>query len=221
MKHMALVLGSVLLLGCQGDVPDGPESHNDDDSADQTEDTEQEDRSLYFYYGPMKPMYAESILYSIEAITGHKFGSWDYTSPDPATTAFADNGNSEGEFYGHCRLLGGCMEHRIPLGRTSFIGTGYVLELERAAAVACYDRTTFGMLPGGEAPGSSVQPIDVIEHQYVRAFSARPTIDDLALSLDYFSEHIKDPEFDDVTPLESAARGHCRVLLTTNRFLFY
>jgi len=29
------------------------------------------------------------------------------------------------------------------------------------------------------------------------------------------------PELTDVSALESAGRGHCRALLTTNRFLFY
>jgi len=179
------------------------------------------DRSLYFYYGPMKLMYGETILYSIAAITGHDFGSWDYTAPDPGTGAFANAGNGNGSFYPHCRLLGGCMEHRIPQGRTSFVGTAYVLQLEKAVTEACYDRSAFGMFPGAQAPGTGVQAIDVIEHQYRAAFGVSPSPDDLELSIAYFESHLQAPEFTDVSAMESAGRGHCRALLTTNRFLFY
>lgn len=178
------------------------------------------DSTLRFYYGPMKPMPAESILYSVAAITGHDFGSWDYTAPDPATSAFADASNG-GAFYRHCRLLGGCMEHRIPLGRTSFVGTAYVLELERVAVAACYDREVFGMFPRGEPPGEELRAEDLIRHQYLAVFGAPPTDDELDLSTAYFEAHLASPEHRDVSALESAGRGHCRALLTTNRFLYY
>lgn len=203
---------------CAGLVSGG----GDDDGIDDPNDpNDPSDRSLYFYYGPMKPMYAETILYSMEAFTGHDFGSWDFTSPDPGTQAFINAGNGDGAFYPHCRLLGGCMEHRIPLGRTSFVGTAYVLQLEKAAVEACYDRAALGMFPGDAQPDASVQAIDVIDHQYRKALGQLPTVADLELSIAYFESHIQDPEFDDVSPLESAGRGHCRALVTTNRFLFY
>ena len=132
-----------------------------------------------------------------------------------------DSGNGGGSYYPHCRLFGGCMEHRIPQPRTSFVGTAYVLQLEKLAAEACYDREAFGMFPGGTAPGEGVQAIDVIEHQYMVTFGQKPTNKDLELSIAYFDSHLSDPEFGDVSALESAGRGHCRALLTTNRFLFY
>ncbi len=213
-RRSILLAGALLLSGCSGflDGLGGGGGDDDDDGAN--------DRSIFFYYGPMKLMYAESILYSVEAITGHDFGSWDFSAPDPGTQAFGGAGNG-GAYYPHCRLLGGCMEHRIPLGRTSFVGTAYVLQLEKAIAEACYDRSALGMFPGDQAPAAATEPIDIIRHQYRKAFAeeARPT--DLANSLTYFEAHMADPEFTDVSPLESAGRGHCRVLLTTNVFLFY
>ncbi len=179
------------------------------------------DRTLLFYYGPMKLMNGETILNSIAAVTGHDFGTWDFTAPDSLTDAFDDAGNSDGAFYRHCRFFGGCMQHRIPLERTSFVGTGYVLELERAVVEACSDRETFGMFPGRVAPAGTVSVADVIRHQYRVAFSAEPDADELDHSRTYFEGHLADPEAIDISALESAGRGHCRVLLTTNRFLFY
>jgi len=213
-----LVLSLTVAPGCNGLVNGGG---GDDDVDDPNDPNDPGDRSLYFYYGPMKIMYAETILYSIEAITGHDFGSWDYTAPDPGTQEFANAGNGNGGFYPHCRLLGGCMEHRIPQGRTSFVGTAYVLQLEKAVTEACYDRNAVGMFPGDQAPGTEVQAIDIIEHQYKKALAVTPTTDDLALSIAYFEDHIQSPEFTDISAMESAGRGHCRALLTTNRFLFY
>jgi len=216
--RFAALLCFALIPSCQGymsgsggddfDVPDPDGDGNDG-------------KTIAFYYGPMKPMYAEPILYSMEAITGHDFGGWDYLAPDPASQAFLDAGNANGAWYPHCRLLGGCMEHRIPLGRTSFVGTAYVLQLEKAAAEACYDRAAFGHFPGGVAPDASVQPIDIIRHQYALAFADEPLGKDLEASIAYFDGHLVDPELTDISPLESAGRGHCRALLTTNRFLFY
>ena len=214
---IACLFALVFAPGCAGLTGGG----GDDDSNDPDDPDDSSDRSLYFYYGPMKAMYAETILYSMEAFTGHDFGSWDYTTPDPATQAFINGGNSAGAFYPHCRLLGGCMEHRIPQGRTSFVGTAYVLQLEKAAVEACYDRAAFGMFPDDRAPDAGVQAIDVISHQYRNALGATPSIDDLELSIAYFESHIPSPEFTDVSAIESAGRGHCRALLTTNRFLFY
>mgnify|MGYP001573316440 CR=1 FL=1 len=175
---------------------------------------------LYFYYGPMKLMTAESFLYSLEAFSGHSFGAWDETVPEPNSQAFSDAGNFNGQFYNHCRLLGGCLEHRIPLGRTSYVGTAWVLELERAVVEATTDRAAFGMFPGGVAP-DGLQAIDVIQHQYISLFGAHPSDEDLAASLAYFDGHLASPETTGMSPLESAGRGHCRALLGTNRFLFY
>ena len=217
MRPLWILLASLLLLSCV--VGDELSPFSDDPPVDDTVDDEgEEGRSLAFYYGPMKPMYAESILYTIAAITGHDFGGFDFTAPDPAATAFTDSGNASNVFYLRCRRLGGCMEHRIPLGRTSFIGTAYVLELDRAASEACYNSAAFGMFPGNVAPGASVQALDIIEHQYIRAFGEKPSTEDLASSLEYFTAHLEDPA---EQGLESAGRGHCRTLLTTNRFLFY
>ncbi len=220
MKTMRLLLIGLLFasFGCDGFITIVT---GDDDDEWGDDDGDGSDRSLYFYYGPMKPMPAETILYSLEALTGHDFGSWDYTAPDPRSQAFTDAGNRAGTFYPHCRLLGGCMEHRIPQGRTSFVGTAYVLQLEKMVAEACYDRATFRMFPGDLAPDGTVQAIDIIEHQYMAAFSLPPSIRDLELSATYFESHLNDPEFDDVSAMESAGRGHCRALLATNRFLFY
>jgi hypothetical protein len=53
------------------------------------------------------------------------------------------------------------------------------------------------------------------------AFGVLPSNQDLELSIGYFDSHLGDPEFGDVSAMESAGRGHCRGLLTTNRFLFY
>ena len=224
MKRLSVVFVVVAMAlgaGCQGFV-DGITGDGDGSGGgDDTDPGGSGDRTLVFYYGPMKPMPAETILYSVEKITGHSFGSWDYTAPDPASQAFTDSGNAAGTFYPHCRLLGGCMEHRIPLGRTSFVGTAYVLQLEKAVAEACYDRAAFGMFPGRKAPDDVVQPIDVIAHQYISAFGTEPSVRDLELSIEYFTGHLGQPEFDDVTALESAGRGHCRALLASNRFLYY
>ena len=129
------------------------------------------------------------------------------------TGSFTDVGNGDGTYYRHCRLLGGCMEHRIPLARTSFVGTAYVLELEKAITLACSDREAFGMFPGQQAPDASTQVIEIINHQYTAAFSSDASTADLEQSIAYFEQHIQDPELDDVTPLESAGRGHCRALL--------
>lgn len=216
----AALLAALSLFACQGVVDfvgGGDDDDNNDDGGDPNDPPGQ---SLYFYYGPMKLMYGESILYSLTRVTGHDFGDWDNTAPDPGSQAFAAAGNAT-EYYLHCRLLGGCMEHRIPLGRTSFVGTAYVLQLEKAVAEACYDRAALGMFPGNEAPAPSVQSIDVIRHQYLVAFGEEPSQADLEASIAYFSDHIAGPEMTDVSALESAGRGHCRALLTTNRFLFY
>ncbi len=168
----------------------------------------------------MKIMLGESALYSIGAFTGHDFGTWDFTTPEPTSQAFFDSGNADGRYYRHCRQLGGCMEHRIPLGRTDFVNAGFVLQLERAAIEACNDPEAFGMFPRGTAPDGETA-VEVIRYQYVRAFGAEPDDEELALSRAYFEGHLAEPELTEVTPLESAGRGHCRALLTTNRFLFY
>lgn len=222
MKRALSMVMLVAAASCTGLVTfDGP--GGDDDGSWDPDDPSGDgsDRPLYFYYGPMKLMLGESILYSIESITGHDFGGWDFTAPEPGSQAFNDAGNNAGSWYPHCRLLGGCMEHRIPQARTSFIGTAYVLQLEKAITEACGDRAAFGMFPGGAAPGDDVQAIDIIEHQYVQAFAERPTTADLQRSIGYFDSHLADPEYTDVSPLESAGRGHCRALLSSNRFLFY
>jgi hypothetical protein len=226
---VALLLASLtgLEAGCDGfiggsDEVEVPVSIFDDEDYGIDDQTgEDGGRSLAFYYGPMKQMVGESILYSIAAITGHDFGAWEYTCPDPGTGIFTDAGNGDGTYYRHCRLLGGCMEHRIPLARTSFVGTAYVLELEKAVTLACSDREAFGMFPGEQAPQVSTQVIEIINEQYKKAFGSDPSIEDVEQSVAYFEGHIQDPEFDDVTPLESAGRGHCRALLGSNRFLFY
>lgn len=231
-----LIACFMLLAGCGGVTPDGNNSDIDNNPGQTS------GRTLSFYYGPLKLMFGENILDSIEAVTGYDFGSWDFTAPEPATNdndpasyIFTDAGNgpvdpdnNEDKYYVHCRLLGGCMEHRIPLGRTSFLGTAFVLEFGRAVSEACYDRATFGMFPpdgnGEQDPDiTSPQAIDIINHQYLRAFGVAPSAIDLELSIDYFEQHVADPEFTDnnITPIESAGRGHCRALLTTNRFIFY
>lgn len=219
LAHSTVSLALTLALsGCQGWIDSGSAPDGADDPEVPGDGS---DRSLYFYYGPMKLLYAESILYSIERITGHDFGGWDATAPDPGTQAFTTAANNSGTFYLHCRLLGGCMEHRIPLGRTSFVGTAFVLQLEKAVAEACGDTAAFGMFPGGVAPTAAVQAIDVLRHQYLQAFGTEPAQADLDGSIAYFDDHLLAPELTTVSPLESAGRGHCRALLTTNRFLFY
>ncbi len=214
----SLLLPALMLGGCDDMTLGGDDTEVDAGPGDDIGD---DGYTLEFYYGPMKPMYAESILYSVERITGHSFGGWDFTIPDPATVAFANSGNSQSAWYPHCRLLGGCMDHRIPLGRTSFLGTAYVLQLEKAISEACYDRAVFDHFPGSAAPDANVQALDIINHQFAVALSATPTTKDLERSIAYFDSHLGDPEFDDVSAMESAGRGHCRALLTTNRFLFY
>ena len=231
MKQIALGLALMLaaaacVAACDGDIGGDAQqaaapSPDDPNYSTEVGGDDDDGRSLYFYYGPMKPMLGESILLSIASITGHDFGNWDFTAPEPASQAFITAGNGSGTFYRHCRLLGGCMEHRIPLPRTSFVGTAYVLELEKAVAEACYDRQTFGMFPGGNAPTQATQVVTVIDHQFRLAFATKPSTSDLERSIAYFAAHVAKPEFDDVSALESAGRGHCRALLTTNRFLFY
>ncbi|MCC6995576.1 MAG: hypothetical protein IT370_13280 [Deltaproteobacteria bacterium] len=219
-----LVLITLVLAGCSGLDPMSPGGGGgDDDPPGYTPPGSgaPKDRTLAFYYGPMKLMPGESILYSLEALTGHDFGSWDWTAPEPGSQAFNDAGNGAGTFYRHCRILGGCMEHRIPLGRSSFVGTAFVLELERAVVEACNDRAALAMFPGAARPSATAQPIDVIQHQYVAIFGEPPAEVDLEASLAYFDAHMRAPELTGVSALESAGRGHCRALLTTNRFLFY
>lgn len=222
MKTLGLMV--LLLCGCGelgpmdaggGGDDDGPPGYTPPGS------TAPKDRTLFFYYGPMKLMTGESVLYSLEALTGHDFGAWDWTAPEPGSAAFNNASNNTGSFYRHCRILGGCMEHRIPLGRSSFVGTAYVLEVERAVVEACNDRAALGMFPGAARPAATAQPIDVIQHQYQQIFGAAPAEVDLQASLAYFDAHMRAPELTDVSALESAGRGHCRALLTTNRFLFY
>lgn len=238
MKRSTITLGLAALgaltfatLGCEGNIgpgsgessKTGPSGSSEDPNYDPgSNDPSDDQRSLAFYYGPMKQMVGESIIYSISAITGHDFGTWDYTCPDPGTGAFDDAGNGNGDYYRHCRLLGGCMEHRIPLARTSFVGTAYVLELEKAITVACYDAEAFGMFPGSTAPGAGAQVIDIINHQYMKVFSVEPSAEDLELSIAYFESALADtPELEDMSAMESAGRGHCRSILSTSRFLFY
>lgn len=238
MKRSTITLGLAALgaiafaaLGCEGNIGPGSEDPSDPGSKDPKDDPNydpgsndpsDDQRSLAFYYGPMKQMVGESIIYSIAAITGHDFGGWDYTSPDPGTGAFDDAGNGDGDFYRHCRLLGGCMEHRIPLARTSFVGTAYVLELEKAITVACYDPDAFGMFPGSVAPPADTQVIEVINHQYMKVFGEEPSSEDLDLSIAYFEGALADtPELEGMSSMESAGRGHCRAILSTSRFLFY
>ncbi len=218
-RSSKLLLPLLLLAACSASIDANDDPSDTGGSVDAG--SSGDGYTLSFYYGPMKPMYAESILYSIERITGHDFGAWNPTTPDPATVAFGNSGNASGAWYPHCRLLGGCMDHRIPLSRTSFLGTAYVLQLEKAAAEACYDRAAFGHFPGAVAPNASLQAVDIINHQFAVILGATPTSDDLARSIKYFDAHVVAPEFEDVSALESAGRGHCRALLTTNRFLFY
>ena len=209
--------------GCVGELgrPLGVKAADDPEPVVEEPEPSSAGNSLFFYYGPMKLMYGEAILHSIEAITGHKFGSWDSTRPDPASDAFVESGNGDGAYYRHCRLLGGCMEHRIPLPRTSFVGTAYVLEMEKSITTACFDREVFGMFPGAKAPEADLSANDIIEHQYLQTFSIAPTKKEMALAMTYFQSHMKQPELDDISALESAGRGHCRAILGTNRFLFY
>lgn len=227
MKCPLLALLAAILalpLACSGGAPGTPSGSRATASpsyTDVVDPASNDGRTLALYYGPMKLMYGESILHSITAVTGHGFGAFDFTSPDPGSQAFVDAGNGDGDFYRHCRLLGGCLEHRIPQPRTSFVGTAYVLELERAVVEACNDLDTFGMFPGEQAPDEGTQVGEVVEHQYRRAFGAPPSTADTERSIAYFESHMVDPEGDDVLPIESAGRGHCRALLTTNRFLFY
>ena len=219
-QPLALFLSHALLLGaCSLSALGGSGDDNKTPGADAG--TGSDPYTLACYYGPMKPMYAETLLYSVERFTGHNFGDWDFTRPDPASVAFVNAGNAADAWYPHCRLLGGCMDHRIPLGRTSFLGTAYVLQLEKAMAEACYDRSVYGHFPGNAAPDASVQAVDIINHQFTAALGTTPTTKDLERSIEYFDSHIAAPEFDDVSAMESAGRGHCRALLTTNRFLFY
>ena len=216
---------AISLASCIGSIggegEDQAEAPADEPTYDSQVDATDDGRALTFYYGPMKLMLGESILHSVAAITGHDFGSWSFLAPDPSTDAFVDVGNADGAFYRHCRLFGGCMEHRIPLERTSFVGTAYVLQLEKAVTEACNDREAFGMFPQGAAPTTSTKVIDIIEHQHLATFAAAPEPHEIERSLAYFDSHLIGPELDDVSPLESAGRGHCRALLTTNRFLFY
>jgi len=212
--------------GCVGELtgdeppvvlaPEEDPTYNTDD-----DNTTDDGRQLFFYYGPMKLMGGEAILYSIERITGHNFGAWVETSPDPGTNAFIAAGNGDDEYYRHCRLLGGCLEHRIPLGRTSFVGTAYVLELEKSVTEACYNNAVFGIFPGNVEPTIETTVTDIINHQYVIAFGTEPDEVERGLSETYFAGHLLDPEFTNMTPMESAGRGHCRSILATNRFLFY
>lgn len=225
MSARAALIGLALgLAGCSSLPADGPPATPEPDTGPPPlplyPDDPGSDRTLEFYFGPMKPMVGETILHSIAAFTGHGFGGWDFTAPEPVSRAFVDAGNSS-PFYRHCRLLGGCMEHRIPLGRTSFVGTAYVLELERAVVAACDDPAALGMFPGDGPADPRALPIDVIRHQYRKAFGEEPTDAELELSEAYFEGHVAAPERGDVSPLESAGRGHCRALLTSNRFLFY
>lgn len=220
MKHITHSLAIILLLAtaaCDGFILGG----SSEDDPNNPIDPNGDGRSLEFYYGPMKLMYGETVLYSIERVTGHDFGGWDYTAPDPGTTAFNNAGNGTGQFYANCRLLGGCMEHRIPQPRTSFVGTGYVLQLERAVTVACGNAAAFGMFPDNAAPTAATQTIDIITHQFLAAFGEPPSDRDVERSIAYFTSHVADPEFTNMSPLESAGRGHCRAILSTNRFLFY
>jgi hypothetical protein len=223
--RLAMITALACGLGaCQGLIGGGSsEDAPSDDvpSYDSDVDGGGQGHALTFYYGPMKLMLGESILYSVAAITHHDFGGWDFTAPDPATQAFVDSGNADDVFYRHCRLLGGCLEHRIPQARTSFVGTAYVLELEKAVTEACYDREAFGMFPSGQAPSAATQVIDLVRHQFRAAFAADASPAELERSIAYFDGHLAAPELDDISPLESAGRGHCRALLTTNRFLFY
>lgn len=225
MKRAAAALSLLLLAqaGCVIDMTGAPRPPGPDDPSwdDGTDVDARSDRTLLFYYGPMKIMPAEVVLLSISAFTGHDFGSWDTTTPEPTSEAFFDSANDQGSFYRHCRQLGGCMDHRIPLGRTNFVNTAYVLQLERAAVEACNDRDAFGMFPRGVAPDDTTSMIDVLRHQYLGAFGAEPDDTDIELSQTYLEGHVADPELGGMHPLESAGRGHCRALLTTNRFLFY
>ena len=178
------------------------------------------DRTVFFYWGPLKPMIGEVILYSVAAITGHDFGAFDFTAPDTASREYVFAGNDR-SFGDHCRLMGGCLEHRVPLGRRSALGTVYVLQLEKLVAEACYDRRAFGMFPGRRPPDRTVGIFDVIDHQYLQAFGTLPSVMDVARSREYFEAHLNDLDPDGLPPLESAGRGHCRALLASNRFLFY
>jgi len=226
--------GSLLVLlaawmvggGCVGELtgedPPVVVPPEEDPTYNTSDDNTQDDgRQLFFYYGPMKLLSGEAILYSIERITGHNFGGWNETSPDPGTNAFIDAGNGDGQYYRHCRLLGGCLEHRIPLGRTSFVGTAYVLELEKTVSEACYDNNAFGMFPGNMEPTAETTVTEVIDHQYTVTFGTTPDDVERALSETYFNDHVADPEFTNMLPIESAGRGHCRSILASNRFLFY
>lgn len=197
-----------------------PDAPKPPDSVSAPTDGPLNDRTVYFYYGPLKPMIAEVIIHSIAAITGHDFGSFDFTAPDPGSLAFADAGNVS-DFQQHCRLLGGCLEHRVPLGRRDAIGTVFAIQLEKAVAEACYDRRAFGMFPGNRAPDHRVGVTDVLEHQYMLAFGTLPDAKGVAWAQTYFDDHLSDPDFRDISPLESAGRGHCRAILASNRFLFY
>ncbi len=185
-----------------------------------TEDRPGASKPVFFYYGPLKPMIAEFIIHSVAAITGHEFGEFDFTVPDQGTAGFRDAGNWS-PFYQHCKLLGGCLEHRVPLGRRPAFGAIYMLELEKVVAEACYDRQAFGMFPGRRTPDQTIGAADIIHHQYKQAFSVAPSAEDMSASLQYFSEHLRDPDFEGMPPLEGAGRGHCRALLTSNRFVFY
>jgi len=182
------------------------------------------DSRIIYSHGPMKLMMPEQLLDAVSDITGHDFGTYDFTQP--ATTNNSD-------FTTFCNSLGGCPDH-VSRQRNNSIATVFVITLDKITSVACReDSTAIGMIPLSIIE-TSTNPTQIeidtaINWQYQYFFGMTPRQDEMDASRIYFNSHLGkiDPDTGqptgetDTFNFGTAVRGHCMALLGSSKFIFY
>jgi len=227
-KPLAIVvaLSSLALAACSVD-PIAPQDPRNDPLPHG-----QKQIPILYDTAPVKRMDGNQILDSIAQITGHAFGSYDITQPDPELLRASSKPNIDKTYHSACFTLQGCREHRIPA--TEYVqtyGVPEVVLLDNLGRTACLDLTAFGMFPGKVDPDANTQlgasdpeRVDaIIKYQYKVFLGAVPDAEQLGQSKTYFTQHMAGPETTGagVSALESAGRGHCRAMISNAKFLYY
>lgn len=227
LKIVFAVLTSLAAVGCAVDDIQPQDPKNDPLPQGQKQ------LPIVYDQGPTKRMEGNQLLDSLSAITGHNFGSYDITMPDPDSIRTSTKPNLDKLYYGYCFTLQGCREHRVPA--TEFpqtYGVPEVVLLDNLGRLACLDVAAFGMFPARQDPdaNTALGATDaekvtsvIINYQYKAFMGVLPDAEQLAASKAYFTSHMAGPETTTagVSALESAGRGHCRAMISNAKFLYY
>ncbi len=226
LKILSLVTLAAQLAACSVDTI-APQDPRDDPRPNG-----QKQIPILYDTAPVKRMDGNQILDSIAQITGHAFGTYDLTQPDPELLRASGKPNIDKTYHSACFLMQGCREHRVPAqDYPQTYGVPEVVLLDNLGRTACLDLQALGMFPGRADPDGNTQigttdaeRIDaIIKHQYKAFLGAIPDAEELAASRAYFMAHMAGPETTGagVSALESAGRGHCRAMISNAKFLYY